>query len=256
MRAQVPLSLYQAAYSRLQRLILGCFADDIRQNPNGHGELTQLVLKLTALDMSLAIETYHRSEVQYLEKSLSSLRAETGELQHRVDLDPLTGLLNHNHALAVLKEAVSDAQRNNTPLCLIMTDLDHFKDVNDRHGHLVGDSVLRDVAARIQSAVRDFDIVGRYGGEEFIIILTDTTLTTAKKIAERVRRRVGQTTIQVNRLKIPLTISLGLSPVVRADVSETLIERADAALYDAKHAGRNRVAIRRPPAGGNRPRSA
>ncbi len=249
-RAQVPLSLYQAAYSLLQRLILGRFPGNLQKNLRERDELTRLVLKLTALDTSLAIETYHHSEVQYLEKSLSSLRAETSELQHQVDLDPLTGLVNHSHVLAMLEETLSNAHRDGTSLCVLMTDLDHFKKINDRHGHLVGDGVLRDVATRMRSAVRDFDSIGRYGGEEFIVILSDTPMATAKKIAERVRRRVGQTPVQVNRLKIPVTISLGLTLAGRDDDSETLIGRADAALYDAKHAGRNRVEIRHPPAGG------
>lgn len=251
-RAQVPLSLYQAAYSLLQRLLLRRFPGNLQKNLRERDELTRLVLKLTALDMSLAIETYHRSEVQYLEKSLSSLRAKTSELQHQVDLDPLTGLVNHTHALAILKEALSNAHRDGTSLCVLMTDLDHFKNINDRYGHLVGDGVLRDVATRMRSAVRDFDSIGRYGGEEFIVILSDTPMATAKKIAERVRRRVGQTPVQVNRLKIPITVSLGLTLAGRDDDSETLIGRADAALYDAKNAGRNRVEIRRSPAGGAR----
>lgn len=246
-RAQVPLPLYQAAYSLLQRLILASFPDTLRSNPQEHAKLTESVLKLTALDMSLAVETYHRSEMAFLEKSLTSLRAETGELQRQIDHDPLTGLINKNTVAAMIDAALSNALHGDSPLCLVMADLDHFKDINDRYGHLVGDSVLRDVAGRLRAASRASDSVGRYGGEEFIILMAHTRLDSAKRVAERIRRHVMQTPVKVNRIEIPITISLGLTQAAPDDDGRSLIGRADAALYDAKNAGRNRSEVRPPP---------
>lgn len=246
-RAQVPLPLYQAAYSLLQRLILASFPETLRSNPQEHAKLAELVLKLTALDMSLAVETYHRSEVAFLEKSLSSLRAETGELQRQIDRDPLTGLINKGTVAAMIDAALSNSQHDASPMCLIMADLDHFKDINDRHGHLIGDSVLRDIAGRLRAAARASDSVGRYGGEEFIILMPHTRLDSAKRVAERIRRHIMQTPVKVNRVEIPITISLGLTQAVHNDDNRSLIGRADAALYDAKNAGRNRVEVRLPP---------
>jgi diguanylate cyclase (GGDEF)-like protein len=242
-RAGVPLSLYQAAYSRLQRLIIGCYPAAIAADRALAERLTAFLIAITALDMSLAIETYHLTQVQDLKESLDTLRDETRELHQRVDTDPLTQLASRDHALAVLRKALGKAHAARLPLFLAMADLDLFKIVNDTHGHLVGDSVLRGVAARIQSAVRDVDTVGRYGGEEFVIILDRTSAATARKIAERVRRRVAAEPINVSGREFRMTLSLGLARARAGDTIESLIARADAALYRAKEAGRNCVIL-------------
>ena len=138
-----------------------------------------------------------------------------------------------------MNAALARAQRDNAPLCVIMADLDHFKTINDTHGHLVGDDVLRIAAARMLAASRAEDQVGRYGGEEFIFILQNTSLDGAEEAAERVRARLSNDAIQVGGAEIVVTVSMGLSCVRRQDTVNSLIERADAALYAAKAAGRN-----------------
>jgi diguanylate cyclase (GGDEF)-like protein len=107
----------------------------------------------------------------------------------------------------------------------------------------VGDFVLRHVAGRIKAAVRDFDMVGRFGGEEFVIIMTDTTLHVAQTIAERVRQVVMDTPLHLKELSIEITISLGVAMLLEGERKEALLERADAAMYEAKKEGRNRVKI-------------
>jgi two-component system cell cycle response regulator len=140
-----------------------------------------------------------------------------------------------------LRRAIQIALRNKTPLCICMADLDHFKKINDNYGHQVGDDVLCDVAGRMQGAVRNFDTVGRYGGEEFLIIMDNADLDTAMEIAERVRRRVGSSPIKTRSVETPVTVSLGIARLQPEDDIDSLIKRADQALYQAKREGRNRV---------------
>jgi diguanylate cyclase (GGDEF)-like protein len=242
-RVGVPLGLYASAYGMLQHLILGHVPPEIRAVDADYQPLVAFLLKIAALDMSLASDTYHLAKVQVLESSLQVLRRSGKELRHKVQTDALTGAASHDKAIATLKHALHIAQRDDRPLCIAMVDLDFFKNVNDAHGHLVGDEVLREVTARMRASVRDFDTVGRYGGEEFIIILENAPLATAKSIAERVRRHVEKNPIKVKELKIRLTLSQGLAAARKKDDVESLLERADAALYAAKSAGRNCVRV-------------
>ena len=242
-RVGVPLGLYASAYGMLQQLILDHVPSEIQSVPADYRALTAFLLKITALDMSLASETYHLAKVDGLESSLQALRHAGKELRRRVQTDPLTGAASHSQAIAILKQALRVAQRSDAPLCIAMADLDFFKKVNDTHGHLVGDEVLHDVTARIRASVRDFDSVGRYGGEEFLIVLENAPLATARGIAERVRRHVEQSPIKVKDLEIRLTLSQGLAAAHKTDDVESLLKRADAALYAAKAAGRNCVRV-------------
>jgi len=241
--AGVPLSLYQSAYCLLQQLIIDHFPDEWMADARKQRKMLGFVLKITALDMSLAIETYHLAQVHGLQKSITTLRDKTAQLYHRANTDALTGIVNREHILAILKKDLIDARNDHNPLCVMMADLDLFKTINDTYGHLVGDSVLRGVTARMKSAIRDFDVVGRYGGEEFLIVLKNTPVYLAQEIAERVRRRVSESPINVNGLEIPMTISLGLATMSAGDNMETLIRYADAALYEAKRSGRNRMIV-------------
>jgi diguanylate cyclase (GGDEF)-like protein len=242
-RVGVPLGLYASAYGMLQQLILGHVPPEIKAVDADYQPLVAFLLKITTLDMSLASDTYHLAKVQALESSLRTLRHTDRELRQQVQTDTLTGATSHSQAIAILQQALRIAQRNDTPLCIAMVDLDFFKKVNDTHGHLVGDEVLRDVTARMRASVRDFDTVGRYGGEEFLLILENAPLATAKSIAERVRRHVEESPIKVKDLKIPLTLSQGLAAAHKTDDVESLLKRADAALYAAKAAGRNCVRV-------------
>ncbi|HVK98866.1 MAG TPA: diguanylate cyclase [Dongiaceae bacterium] len=159
-------------------------------------------------------------------------------------VDGLTQLFNRSHWQSRLSEEFSRAGRYQAPLTLIMFDLDHFKSVNDTHGHLGGDAVLVQVAELIRSALRDSDIAGRYGGEEFGIILPSTPMDGAKVVAERLRASIESSPVPFEKIQIPVTASLGIAQFDAGikDVEE-FIAHADAALYDAKERGRNRVVI-------------
>jgi diguanylate cyclase (GGDEF)-like protein len=126
-----------------------------------------------------------------------------------------------------------------------MADLDQFKKINDEHGHLVGDHVLRIAAARMVAGARTSDEIGRYGGEEFIFVLQDTDLETAGDVAERVRARMNSDAIHHHKAVINVSLSLGIAQARSDDTVDTLIERADATLYAAKLAGRDCVMLER-----------
>ncbi|MCY1001943.1 diguanylate cyclase [Myxococcus sp. MISCRS1] len=174
----------------------------------------------------------------------SQLSNQVGELQRLSSTDGLTGVHNHRHFQERLREEFRRAQRYDDPLSLILMDLDHFKQVNDRHGHTTGDGVLREVAAALQQSVRETDLVARYGGEEFAVLLPRTHLTGALTVAERVRKDLA--TLQVGpQGSLRVTASLGLSSFPHRTVlsPEQLLLTADEALYRAKAEGRDRVCL-------------
>ncbi len=245
-RVGIPLSLYVCAFRMLAQIVHDAFPPHIMQDHAAREKLAAFVRKITTLDMSLAIETYHLSHINHLEKSLENLKAEEDQLRHLANTDELTGLANRAYVLSVLTAALAQARRDATPLCVVMADLDHFKNINDTHGHLVGDGVLREVAARLRAAVRDVDLVGRYGGEEFMVVFHKTPLTTAREVSERVRARVAGTPIKLQNVAVHITISLGLGQASVADSVDSLIERADHVLYLAKEQGRNCVVVADP----------
>jgi len=158
--------------------------------------------------------------------------------------DPLTRLFNKRYLLDRLDGELRFADRHGTALSLLMIDFDHFKELNDLHGHLAGDAALAHLAAVLQRAVRNEDIVARFGGEEFVIVLRAIELEPAVALGERLRRLVEATVIRYRGLELRATISIGVAgiPTTRAETVEQLVEAADQALYRAKHAGRNRVA--------------
>ncbi|WP_447972132.1 diguanylate cyclase [Nitrospira sp. Kam-Ns4a] len=159
--------------------------------------------------------------------------------------DSLTNVPNRRAFSQCLAREFQEAQRYGTPLCLIMVDLDHFKSLNDRFGHVFGDQLLRGVAAMIQQAVRGADVVARYGGEEFAVILPRTDLARAVSLAHRIRDRIARHTFPLDGSCVRLTASLGLAgvPDPAVPTMEALIAAADAALYRAKTCGRNRVEV-------------
>lgn len=156
--------------------------------------------------------------------------------------DSLTRVYNKRYFLGVLGQYLLTARKKLDALTLMMLDLDHFKVINDTHGHQVGDAVLRHVSTLIRQESRNNDVIGRYGGEEFIILLTDVDAESAVRIAERIRKTIHQNTLNINNLHVKLTASIGVATAVEADGSaDRLIALADERLYIAKRRGRNRV---------------
>lgn len=164
------------------------------------------------------------------------------ELRIQAMYDSLTGLLNHGAIVNILLKEISRAKREGTPLGLIMGDIDHFKKINDEFGHLAGDDVLKVVAEKIKACLRSYNYVGRYGGEEFLIILSNCNADCVKIIGERIRHTIENTVVETSVGKIVSSISLGgMSTVLREDIDPaSLIKIADDALYQAKNSGRNK----------------
>jgi diguanylate cyclase (GGDEF)-like protein len=156
--------------------------------------------------------------------------------------DALTGLWNRVMLHEQLGMELKRAARSGEPVAVILADLDHFKQINDRHGHAAGDAVLREASARMRGVLRDHDGISRYGGEEFLVLLPRTGMEAALAVAERIRAAVAAEPVTVGDQSLPVTLSLGLATTSDhpAEV-EPLIAAADAALYRAKAAGRNRV---------------
>ncbi len=164
-------------------------------------------------------------------------------LREQATHDPLTGLWNREEILRILKQELSRAERENGHVSIIMADLDHFKNVNDSYGHMAGDAVLRLTTKRMTALLRSYDYIGRYGGEEFVIVLPGCDRESAAAFAERLRLCIGEENMDIPEGMIPLTISLGVATCSRQkshDV-DSLIQAADQALYRAKENGRNRV---------------
>ena len=161
-------------------------------------------------------------------------------LQREATHDGLTGLWQHNAILQILERELLRAQRSDTMVSVIMADLDHFKSVNDFLGHAAGDEVLRMVARELAGAVRPYDSVGRYGGEEFLIVAPECSVDDARVLAERIRTCIAQNQISMNGRPVAVTISLGTATRASGD-AEALLVAADHALYRAKINGRDRV---------------
>jgi two-component system cell cycle response regulator len=175
---------------------------------------------------------------------LQQAMADKEKLEKLATFDSLTGLYNRRAILGKLRELINLVNRYKEDFSLIMLDIDHFKRVNDRYGHLTGDEVLEKVATLIHGNIRDTDIVGRYGGEEFIIILPQANLSCAGIVAERLRSIIEKAEMKDSAGNVfAITVSQGLAGWERGEDAYSLISRADEALYKAKEKGRNRVQV-------------
>lgn len=208
---------------------------------NLHVEYLQWVVLAMVLAAFSVIGGYISSLRQNLSKSQAELMASISVIREMSIRDELTGVFNRRHLMERLEDETNRASRGGTLFSVVMLDIDDFKKVNDTHGHLMGDQVLRKVTQNISDVLRKTDFCGRYGGEEFLIVLTQTDINGAMLYAERVRKRIEQQVFPELGSDFKITASLGLAEYrIREDV-EQIIGRADEALYRAKKRGRNRL---------------
>jgi diguanylate cyclase (GGDEF)-like protein len=225
--------------------VLGCFEiyTDVSRY---HGAINRGVLT-SALLLTLILAVVFGASFLVVRKGTRQLHQAQDSLRHMATIDPLTGAFNRGEIMARARKETSRLRRcsertaSNT-IALIMLDLDRFKNVNDKFGHLAGDLVLRQTTRRIKIELRDYDLFGRYGGEEFLAVLPATDLAAAITVAERMRRAVGDTPFDIEGKSLPVTISLGVSVIASDAIDLTgALKQADEALYQAKNSGRNRV---------------
>jgi diguanylate cyclase (GGDEF)-like protein len=176
-------------------------------------------------------------------------RAALTDAERRAQTDPLTGVLNRRSLIERLDAACLRARARGLPIAILFIDLDHFKLINDSFGHQAGDACLRAIIGPIHSELRQSDVIGRFGGEEFVVLLSGADAAAARPIAERILERVATVRVEGFGQPISLTCSIGVAASDALGVwGEQLINRADAAVYAAKRAGRNQVQMAGPPA--------
>src|SRR6266567_3576073 len=205
-------------------------------------------------DLSLRLSTDGRDELGTLaaavnamltaiQKTKADLLQAQESLRFHAEHDALTGVLNRRAIRDLLRKELARCRREKTTLGIILADVDHFKKVNDRYGHGAGDAVLVTAMQRISSTLRSYDVVGRYGGEEFLIIAPGCDLELAQKLAERIRSAVGDQPIDLGDENATITVSLGVTLGTAQSDPEFLVALADTAMYQAKRNGRNRVEV-------------
>jgi len=192
--------------------------------------------------VEMGLEKPQRLLFNNLKRNEKELQKALKQVQRLAITDPLTGLFNQRHFTTVAEAEVQRTCRYERPLSAIMLDIDHFKRVNDTYGHTIGDHLLQEVAESCRRELRNVDLVGRYGGDEFAILLPESDLAVARRVAERLRMAIARRKLHTAKGQATVTVSLGIAAVDCEDTAlETLLSRADKALYVAKRKGRNQV---------------
>jgi len=242
-----------AGRNQMLSLLLSTYDDAVRQNVKLREARTDLVVFNASLETKVAQRTaalerenaVRRKAEREREKLIDELVEARDELHFKATHDELTNHFNRSAILRAVKNELARANREKRPVGVILMDIDHFKRVNDSYGHLAGDAVLREVAKRISAAMRPYDAVGRYGGEEFIVMLPGCDVENAIQVAERLRMSFSENPIRTTEGGFRITMSFGVTSVIGATEKDldAVIRAADQALYRAKNGGRNRVAV-------------
>jgi diguanylate cyclase (GGDEF)-like protein len=234
-------------------------ADKVRGLKAGADDYITKPFDFEEVDARITAMLEKRDLYQALERANARLREANEKLKRTLVTDEKTRLYNYRYFCERAAEEFKRAQRYESELSCIMIDLDHFKRLNDTHGHLKGDRVLREIGRVLREGARETDFVARYGGEEFAILCPHTDTEQALVVAERIRRAVEEREFDLDGASARITVSLGVSTWPRrrdARSSNDLIEAADAALYEAKRQGRNRVVAARAPGRAARARAS
>ncbi len=254
--AQSVLAIFigMAVFALLNHLMIGIIIFLARGETfaqSGLFDLMPLVIDLTMLVMGASLNfiwNYNPHAILLLLIPLyliySTLRVPA--LERQTEIDQKTGVFNHNHFMKQLQNELTRADRFDRPLCVIMADLDLLRNINNTYGHLAGDEVLKGVAKILQQSVREYDIVARFGGEEFVILMPETALETSYHRAEEIRQAIEKAafTIPTSVTPIQITISMGIAGREQSNqTKEEIIHNADTALYHSKLKGRNRTYI-------------
>ena len=246
------LSLGVGIYAAVGFLLVGTIAAQLSVSHVGRYTLLLVMANAFGHFANLQLSRMRRREFALLYQERSARRDLEQEVERRRELeddlkrlantDSLTGLLNRRQYLSLSNHEARRSSRSERPLTVCLFDLDHFKRINDEHGHDAGDAVLKAIAQAVSETVREIDIVGRYGGEEFTVTLPDTNMQAAGEVAERIREAIAGREVIYHGKPIHATATLGLAAVRDGEKTvEAALARADAALYRGKAAGRNRI---------------
>ena len=219
------------------------FASRIRRTTD-LGEIIDLLS--AALQETRALGTHDalvdaKRQVSVAESKIQALRAELDAARTLVAVDPLTGTLNRRGTEEAFLREAARSDRHGTPFCAALLDLDDFKRLNDTHGHQTGDAALCHVASVLRHALRPNDIVGRYGGEEFLVLLPETRMDAALAAMTRLKRELASAALVHRRARLSVTFSAGVAARARGETYASVVGRADKALYQAKYDGKNRA---------------
>jgi len=228
------------ALSVLDPLFLRDQADVVEQLLFGAGVLLAITI-LFGLFFIYPLIRRHLSEEGKLRAMTESLHARSETLQHAALTDGLTGMQNRRYFDDALREYLEEFRRISKPVGLLILDLDHFKSVNDTHGHDMGDEVLRMVAACLREFTRYHDVVARLGGEEFAVVAPNMDNDMLVKLAERIRKAIAALTVTRGNIRLKVTTSVGIAVWDGKESADQFYQRADRMLYEAKRLGRNRV---------------
>ncbi len=221
------------------------YAQQIRQT----SDISDIISILDqALGQTRALHTSNevanaRRQVVNAEQRIEQLKSELELVNKLVREDQLTGALNRRGLDDALTREAARAERNGTPLCIVLIDTDNFKQINDTHGHQLGDIVLVHLVAIIKETIRAHDLIGRYGGDEFIVLLPDSRIEEATAVMNRLRRELASKPVSWGSQQLLVTFSAGVATRLRGETDADLIRRADKALYEAKHVGKNRIMV-------------
>lgn len=235
---------YLGAHAMLAQVIVSHLAAACAAETEKLARLAITLNKVLFFDASLGIHAYHQATVDALEDSLKKAERTEAELRKLSAVDGLTGTLNRMALMNSLNVELQRFLRYGHEFTVLFIDFDHFKSINDTYGHAFGDQVLTESVSLIRRSIRSMDILGRYGGEELVVILVECGKGQSQIIAERTREAISTHTFVKKRTRqeVSATVSIGLhTPSRRAAKAETVLQYADRALYAAKAAGRNRV---------------
>lgn len=243
-RISLPPKWFVGAYGKLFELLSRHITEHYRHNPQRVPPLLTTLGKIFTFDQHLSLEAYYKVITERTDSLLNDLSEAQHRLEDTIRIDPLTQVLNRKYLLETLEMEFHRSKRFHRPFTVLFLDMDHFKKINDEYGHAFGDLVLETVGRKLPKLVRPSDVVGRYGGEEFVIGLVECPADRAGVIAERLRAEIGMTTITHDGHMLHATVSIGFSSVEPETASlDELLKKADKALYQSKALGRNQVAF-------------
>lgn len=240
------VALPQKTYLGANLFLIDCIAKRIGNRHKGDADvLASILLTLNRIftqDAILVVEAYHHVAIDRLTTTVGQLEETQEQLRLLATTDALTNVNNRKRLVDLLTAEFKRSRRFGRAFALLFLDLDHFKEINDNYGHAFGDHLLRTTVQSMRKALRAEDILGRYGGEEFLIGLVETAPAAAQEIAERIRSRIADTPIEFMGRRVSATVSIGTVSLNSGiqDLQE-MIEHADRAMYQAKQAGRNRI---------------